>query len=113
MIAGLVVFEGEPLRIRLEEKVEWVQHRHFRDEVHFDQELAGFFGENQPRMVVGLRVLLPVDEMLLGRDAQRVAQDARARVWSGPQPNDLRPERHQPVVPVMRPMMECDVDRHG
>ena len=44
--------------------------------------------------------------------AERITQDARARMRRGPQPDDLRPEVDQPVVLVMRLVMERDVDGH-
>src|SRR6185295_20256457 len=59
------------------------------------------------------RVLLPVDEMRGGLDAHRVRQDARARMRRRAQPHDLRAEVDRPVVPVMRDVVQRDVDRHG
>ena len=108
-----VVRERELLRVRFEEEIERVEHRHLRDQIHLDQELAGRFRENEPGEVVGLRILLPVDEVLLRRDAERVAQDAGAAVRRGPQPDDLRPERDGPVVAVVRPVVEGDVNGHA
>ena len=88
-----VVFERKFLRLRFEKEIERIEHRHFRDQIHLDAEIrASVFRKDQARQVVRLRVLLPVDEMLFRRDAQRVAEDARARMRRRPQPHDLRAE---------------------
>ena len=79
----------------------------------FDIEAIAGFREYQPGQVVRLRVLLPIDEMRLRRDFQRVGEDAGARVRAGPQADDLRAEIDQPVVGIMRDVVEGDVDGHG
>ena len=61
-------------------------------------------GEHESREVVAVGVLLPVDEVSLRRDLQRVAQDRRAAVRRGPQPDDVRRERDEPIVAVAGPM---------
>ncbi len=113
VIERRIVSKGKLLRVRFKEKIERVQHRHFRDQIHFDEEFAGGLLENQARLIVGLRVLRPVDEMFFRFDPERVAQNPRARMRRRPQPDDLRAERNQPVVSVMRFVMERDVDGHG
>ena len=109
----LSYLNGKASACGFEEEVEWVQHRHLRNQVHFHQELAGRLRQDKPRQVVRLRVLLPVDEVLFRRDAQRVAQDARAAMRRGPQAHDLRPQRHRPVIAVVRLVVESDVDGHA
>ena len=59
-----LVAERELLGVRLEEEVERVEHRHLGDQVDLDAQLARALREDQARQVVGLRVLLPVDEVL-------------------------------------------------
>ncbi len=112
MIQGGIVSERKSFRLRFEEEIERVEHRHLRDQIHLDKEFARGLFKDEPRRVIRLRVLHPVDEMLLGRDAQRIAEDAGARMRRGPQPHNLRAQIHQPVVLVMRLMMERDVDGH-
>ena len=46
--------------------------------------------EDQPGQVIGLRVLLPVEEMLFRQDPQRVTQDRRAAMRRGPQTHHVR-----------------------
>jgi hypothetical protein len=113
MIERAIVLEGKSLRLRFEKKIERIVDRHLGDEVHLDLKFAGGFLEDQPGEVIGLGILLPVDEMVFRADAQGVTEDARARMRRGSQPNDLRPERHQPVVLVMGAMMKGDVNRHS
>ena len=112
VIQRRVVGERKFLRLRFEEKIERIQHRHFRDQIHFDAKLARRLLEDEPRGVVRLRILHPVDEMFFRRDFQRVAQNARPRMRRGPQPHDLRAEIDQPVVFVVRLVVERDVDGH-
>ena len=107
------VLERKILRRRLEKEVERVEHRHLGHEVDLDAERRGLVGEHQPREVVRLRVLLPVDEMLFGLDPHRVAQDAGSRMRRRAQAHDLRAEGDRPVVAVVGHVVERDVDGHG
>ena len=65
------------------------------------------------RGVIRLGILLPVDVMFFRFDFERVAQDARARMWRGPEPHNLGSKRVEPVVFVMRFVVERDVYGHG
>jgi len=78
MVEDMVVFERELFRAGFEKEVEWIEYGHLGDEIDFDEELAGFFGEYETGEVVRLRILLPVDEVFLRGHAQGVAQNARA-----------------------------------
>ena len=62
--------EREGLRIVLDEEVERVDDRELRDEVDLDLQLGRRLGEDEPCQPVAVRILLPVDEMVLGRDLQ-------------------------------------------
>ena len=62
--------------------------------------------------MIALWVLLPVDEVILGLDLERVGQDRRAAVRGGTQAHDLRSEHDRPIVAVGCPMMQRDVDAH-
>lgn len=94
---------------RLQEEVEGVVHRHLY-QVHRDLELARLLGEYQPRLVVGKRVLLPVDEVLRGLDFERVRNHIAA-MGREPQSDGLRPEADQPVT-IMGDVVERGVNRH-
>ena len=78
-----VVAEREVLGLGFEEEVKGIEDRHLRDEIHLDRELTGGGGENEAGLVIGLRVLLPVDEVILRGDAQGVAQYRGAAVRRG------------------------------
>ncbi len=107
-----IVGERKLLGLRLQEKIERIEHRHLGHEIDLDAQGRRALREHQPREVVALRVLLPVDEMLGGQNPHRIAQDARARMRYRPKPHHLRTQHDGPVVPVVGDMVECDVNRH-
>jgi hypothetical protein len=106
------VAEWVALGVGLEEEIERIDDRHLGDQVHLDAQLARLLGEHQASEPVALRVLLPVHEVLLRRDAQRVGMYRRARMRRGPEAHHLRPELHRPVVAIVRDVVQRDVDRH-
>src|SRR5690606_29774291 len=55
----------------------------------------------------------PVQELLLGQDAQRVALDRRARVRRRSQAYDLGPEAYRAIVRVLGLVLESDLDGHA
>ncbi len=55
--------KGNSLAAVLDEEVERIDRRHVGGELDLDLELVGLLRENEPRLEVALRVLLPVDEM--------------------------------------------------
>jgi hypothetical protein len=112
LLPGLV-FERKRRRIGFGKEVERVDYRHAGDQVDFDAEFARLFREDQARQIVGLRVLLPVDEMLPRGDLQRVAEDRRARVRRWPQSDDLRRKRDQAVVAIVSYVVEGNMYGHG
>ncbi len=89
---------------RFEKEVERIEDRQLGGQVDVDQQLSRLVGEHESREVVAVGVLLPVDEVSLRRDLQRVAQDRRAAVRRGPQPDDVGRERDEPIVAVAGPM---------
>ncbi|KDB52787.1 hypothetical protein X805_16520 [Sphaerotilus natans subsp. natans DSM 6575] len=113
LLQAVLVDEGEVLGARLEEEVEGVVDRHLGHQIDGDLELRGLLREDQAGEIVRERILLPVDEMRLGLDAQRVRQHRRAAVRRRAQAHHLGRERHRPVIPVVGDVMESDVDGHG
>ncbi len=73
----------------------------------------GRFRKHQPSQIVALGVLLPVQEMLLGLDVQRIRQNRRAAMRRRTQSDDLRPQGHRTVIAVFGFMIERYVDSHG
>jgi hypothetical protein len=108
-----LVAKRKGLRVRLEEEIERIEHRHLGDQVHLDAQLARLLREDVAGEVVSLRILLPVDEMLFGCDLQRIGNDPRAAMGSGTQSDDLWSERHEPVVAIVRDVIECDMYGHA
>ena len=101
------------LGVRLQEEVEGVVHRHLGHQVHRDAEFLSALGKNQTGQMIGKRVLLPVDEMHHRLDLQRIRQDAGAAMRGWPQTHDLRRQADQPVVRVMRDVIEGNVNGHS
>ena len=108
-----IIGERHMLRIRFEEKVERIIDRHLRNQVHFDFELARLFRHHQARQEVRLRILLPVEEMLLRCDPQGKAQDFRAAVRSRTEADDLRAKLDGAIVFIGSDVVEGYVDGHG
>src|SRR5262249_44336274 len=92
------VRERKPFGARLEEKIEGVIDGELRDEIDVDPELGYCARKNEPREIIALRILLPVEEVPGRRDATGIRQDWRAAVWRRPQANHLRRERDAPIV---------------
>ena len=107
------VGERKVLRVRLEKEVERIEHRHLGDQIDFDAQLLGLVRKHDAREIIGFRILLPVDEVPGRLDAHRIGQDARARMRSRPQTHHVRTQGHAPVIPVMRDMIQRNMDRHG
>ena len=109
---GLVA-EPVVLGVLLDEEVERVERDHLGDQIDLDGQLARRLVEDQPRLVVAEGILLPVEEVVLGRDAQRVGEDRRPAVRRGAQAHDVRLQRDLAVVAVAGGVGERDADGHG
>ena len=108
-----LVGERIAFHLGLEEEVEGVDRHQVGHEIDGQHQLAHRLREHQPGEMVALRILLPVEEMVRGRDGEAVAADPRAAVGGGPQPDHVRGEPHRPVEGVARAVLEGDADRHG
>ena len=108
-----LVGEGELFGERFQKKVEGIVDGHLGDQIDLDPEQIGLVGEREPRDVVALRILLPVQEMRRWRDALRIGEDRRPTVWRRPQADELRQQLDGPVVPVLRHVTEGNVNAHA
>ncbi len=108
-----LVGEGHFLRVVLDEEVERVDHRHLGGEIDLDLQLVGLLREDEAGEPVAVRVLLPVQEMILRRHRQGVGRDLHPRVRRRAQADHLRPEADGPVVAVVRDVVQGGFDRHG
>ena len=68
--------------------------------------------EHQTRKEIAHRVLLPVDEVLFGLDAQRVGVQRRAAMGRRAQPHDVRIHPDRPVKGVAGAVLQRDFDAH-
>ncbi len=107
------VVEREVLGPVLDEEVERVDDGHVGNQIDRHRQRLRLLGKDQPRDVVPVGVLLPVDEVRLGLDAQGVAVDRRAAMRRRAQPHLVRREAHRPVEGVPGPVVEGDADGHA
>ena len=108
-----LIGEGELHRRRFQEVVKRVVHRHLDYQIHRDLELFGLFREHQTRLVIGKRVLLPVDEMVCRLDLERIGDDVGTAVRRRAQPDDLWPKIDQTVIGVVGHVIQRGVNGHG
>ena len=108
-----VVGERKLFGVGLQEEVKRVVHGHFEHRVDRDLEFADLFREHQAGLVVGERILLPVDEMASRLDLERVRDDLGAAVRRRAQPDDLRTQVDQAVVFVVGDVAQGGVNGHG
>ena len=85
-------------RLILEEEGERIDHRHLGNQVDHHAKFAGFFREHQPGKKVAVWILLPIDEVLLGRYLQRIAKYRSTAMRRRTQPHDLRRQLYQFAV---------------
>lgn len=106
------VSEGPLGRLFLDEEVEGIIDRHVGDEIDLDLELRHRVREDVAGKVVAVRILLQVDEMVGGRDLQRVAEHPCLRMRGGFQSDDLWAETDRLVIGVVSQMIDAGFDRH-
>ena len=107
------VFEGDALGVRLEKKIERIDHRQRSGEIDLDLQLVATLGKYQPRQIIRLGVLLPVDEVLRRCHRQRVGQNRRSRMRRRPQANHLWPDQDRSRIAIVGDVAECDMNGHG
>src|SRR5713226_308867 len=74
--------------------------------------MPGLVVKYEPREKIAVRILLPVDEMTVRFDTQRVTRDRGAAVRRRPQTYDLRRKRDQAIVVVDRLVMNGYPNSH-
>ena len=107
---GRAVLEWKLLGLGLQKKVERVEDGHFDDHIDRDLELARGRGKHQPCLVVGKRVLLPVDEVAGRLDLERIRQHLGTTVGGRPQADYLRPQLDEAVIGIVRDVTQGDVN---
>ena len=99
--------------VAFQKEVERVDDRQVGHQIDRERQLARALREHEAGDVVAIRILLPVDEVLLRQHRQRVGQHRRASMRCRPEPDLVRRQRDEPVVPVARLVVESDADTHG
>src|SRR5215468_3905614 len=74
--------------------------------------MSSLLRKNQTSKKVPVWILLPIDEVILGFDTQRITGHERATVWGGTQADDLRRECNQAIVVVNRLVVEHHSNSH-
>ena len=72
-----------------------------------------FFGKDQPRQVIAVRILLPVDEMLGGSDLKRIAGNRRPAMRRRAQAHHMRRKPYRPGIAIESLVIQRDSDAHG
>ena len=106
------VSKRESFGLRLQEKIEGIEHRHFGNQINRHLEFTRGFWKHQPRLVIGKRVLLPVGEVTARLDFERIRQNLRTAVRRWPQTDHLRSQLDRPVITVMGDMAERYMKGH-
>ena len=107
------ICERPILCIILNEEVERIDHDEVGDQVNRNRKLVGPLRKNQPCQPVAVRILLPVDEVVFGRDAQRIVVDRSPAVRCGPQTYYLGTEQDRLVVTIARLMVQRRLNHGG
>lgn len=63
-------------------------------------------------MIVSLRILLPVAEVIGGRDTHRITDNFGSTVRRRPKPDHLRPQRNKSIVLIIGFVMNGDAYGH-
>ena len=86
-----LVGERKRLRLGLQEEVERIEHGHVGNEIDHDHEPRHLLRKHEARQEVAVRILLPVQEVAVGLDPERVAETGvrlcgagRRRMTCGP-----------------------------
>ncbi len=109
---GRRIRERREFGVRLDEEVERIDHRHVGREVDADVEAIGGLREHEPRDPIAVGILLPVQEVMFGLDIERIAQDRRAAMRRGPQPDFVRPQPNVAIEAVRRAVLEGNANGH-
>src|SRR5208282_3881691 len=74
--------------------------------------MMNLFRKHDPREIVTLRVLLPIDKMIAWLDFERIRGDRSSAMGRGPQADHLRGKLDHAVILVVGLVMQRDSNRH-
>ena len=101
----LGIDKGKAVGVRLNKEIERVDHGHLRREIDLDLEFVDLLREDIARQPIALRVLLPVHEMVGGRDLERIAQHRRPGMWCGAETYRLGAQLDRTIIFVVGDVM--------
>ena len=96
--------------VAFHEKIEGIHHRHVGHQIDGDFQFARFLRKHEACDVIAENILLPVDEVLVRLDVERVRKYRRTAVRRRTQPYLMRGQGDQTVVAVTRLVMQCYLD---
>ena len=102
------VGKRELFGVGLDEKVERIDHRELGGQIDLDAKFLDLFRKHVARQPVAMRILLPIDEVQLGLDLERIAGDFCPAVRRGSQADRLWAERDRAVVGVAGGVIKTD-----
>ena len=107
------VGEGEFFKSLFEEKIKGIKYHHVRHQFDLDGEMVGLFRHHQASKKIAVGILLPIEEMIFGGNAQVIAHHRRAGMHGRAQTDDLGTQIDALIVTVRRAVMESDANGHG
>ena len=107
-----VVGERPRLGFRLQEELEWVDDRHIGHEVHDHLKRRHTLWKHDPGEEITHRILLPVHEMRLGPDGERIGQDGGAGMRCRAEADRLRTQLHRAVIAVAGAVQQRGLNAH-
>ena len=105
--------ERESLRAFLEKEIKRVDRDHFGDDFDVDGQPSRFVREHHTGEMIGVGVLLPVDEMAAGRDAQRIRLNTCATMGRRSDAQNVRTESDRTVEAVVGVMTNGNAYGHA
>ena len=101
------------LDVRFEEEIEGIDDGHFRHQIDGHGERFYLFGKDQPREIVPVGILLPVQEMIPRFDLQTVGKHPRAAVGGRAQSHHMGRVANRPIVAIAGLVVQGDMNGHG
>jgi hypothetical protein len=106
------IVERESFGMGLKKKIKGIIDHHISHQIDFDVEFPHLFREDETGEVVAVGILLPVEKIAFGLDAEGIAQDGGAAMGCRTQPDNMRAHLNEAIIPIMGLMIEGNVKRH-
>ena len=106
VLESLIILERDRLSVIFNEEIERVDNRHLGDQIDLDFELTHLLREDNARLPIAVRVLLPIDEVVFRLNLERVIGHWRARVHCRAQADDLWADLDRARIAIMSQVIE-------